>query len=67
MARRARGCGAVYLRGDGRWEAQYRMADGRRKCLYGRTRREVKGGKSRSEFNQHGHTHGADLSLPIAS
>jgi len=33
--------GAVYLRADGRWEAQFRMADGRRKCLYGRTRREV--------------------------
>ena len=41
MQRRARGRGAVYLRADGRWEAQFRMADGRRKCLYGRTRREV--------------------------
>ena len=41
MARRARGNGAVYLRGDGRWEAQFRMPDGRRKCLYGRSRRDV--------------------------
>ena len=43
MARRAKGEGAVYLRGDGRWEAQLRLGVGRRKSVYGRTRREVLG------------------------
>lgn len=41
MAKRGNGEGAVYLRADGRWEAQIRMAGGRRKSVYGRTRREV--------------------------
>jgi hypothetical protein len=41
MAKRGNGQGAVYLRGDGRWEAQIRLAGGRRKSLYGPTRREV--------------------------
>ena len=43
MAKRANGQGAVYLRGDGRWEAQLRLAGGGRKSVYGRTRREVLG------------------------
>ena len=43
MARRARGEGAVYRRSDGRWEAQLRLGVGRRKSVYGRTRREVLG------------------------
>jgi hypothetical protein len=41
MAKRTYGTGAVYYRSDGRWEAQFRTADGRRKCIYGRTRRDV--------------------------
>lgn len=41
MTKRGNGQGAVYLRGDGRWEAQIRLAGGRRKSLYGPTRREV--------------------------
>jgi integrase len=41
MAKRGNGQGAVYLRGDGRWEAQIRLAGGRRKSLYGPIRREV--------------------------
>src|SRR5437763_7755495 len=43
MARRAKGEGAVYLRGDRRWEAQLRLGVGRRKSVYGRTRRGVLG------------------------
>jgi hypothetical protein len=43
MPKRAKGEGAVYLRGDGRWEAQLRLGVGRRKSVYGRTRREVLG------------------------
>jgi len=35
MAKRGNGQGAVYLRGDGRWEAQIRLAGGRRKSVYG--------------------------------
>jgi hypothetical protein len=31
MAKRSNGQGAVYLIGDGRWEAQIRLAGGRRK------------------------------------
>ena len=41
MAKRASGQGAVYLRADGRWEGQIRLAGGHRKSVYGRTRREV--------------------------
>jgi integrase len=41
MARRTKGEGAVYLRGDGRWEAQLRLGVGKRKSLYGKTKREV--------------------------
>lgn len=43
MGKRSKGEGAVYLRGDGRWEAQLRIGVGRRKSVYGRTRREVLG------------------------
>jgi hypothetical protein len=43
MAKRADGQGAVYLRADGRWEAQLRLAGGGRKSVYGRTRREALG------------------------
>jgi integrase len=41
MAKRADGRGAIYHRSDGRWEAQFRLEDGRRKCLYATSRREV--------------------------
>ena len=43
MRRRSKGEGAIYLRGDGRWEAQLRLGAGRRRSVYGRTRREVLG------------------------
>lgn len=43
MERRVKGEGAVYLRRDGRWEAQLRIGVGRRMWVYGRTRREVCG------------------------
>ncbi len=43
MARRSKGEGAIYLRGDGRWEAQLRLGAGRRRSVYGRTKREVLG------------------------
>jgi integrase len=43
MGKRAKGEGAVYRRSDGRWEAQLRIGIGRRKSVYGRTRREVLG------------------------
>lgn len=33
MAKRSNGQGAVYLRGDGRWEAQLRLAGGGRKSI----------------------------------
>src|SRR5690349_14574715 len=36
MGKRSKGEGAVYLRGDGRWEAQLRLGVGRRKSVYGR-------------------------------
>jgi hypothetical protein len=35
MAKRGNGQGAVYLRADGRWEAQIRLAGGLRKSVYG--------------------------------
>jgi hypothetical protein len=41
MAKRGNGQGPIYRRGDGRWEAQIRLAGGRRKSLYGPTRCEV--------------------------
>src|SRR5215469_170653 len=40
MARR-HGSGAVRRRSDGRWEGQLRLADGSRKFLYARNRREL--------------------------
>jgi hypothetical protein len=39
MGKRANGQGAVYLRGDGRWEGQLRLPAGGRKSVYARTRR----------------------------
>ncbi len=41
MVKRGRGEGAVYLRGDGRWEAQLRLPSGRRKSVYAGSRIEV--------------------------
>jgi hypothetical protein len=41
MSKRKDGSGALYHRADGRWEAQYRLASGGRKSVYGRSRREV--------------------------
>ena len=41
MAERADGGGAIYHRSDGRRDAQYRLVDGRRKCLYASSRREA--------------------------
>lgn len=43
MRKGSKGEGAVYLRGDGRWEAELRIGVGRRKSVNGRTRREVLG------------------------
>ncbi len=40
MARR-HGSGAVKRRSDGRWEGQLRLADGSRKYVYVRNRREL--------------------------
>lgn len=41
MARRERGEGAVYLRSDGRWEAQLRLPNGQRKSIYAQSRRRA--------------------------
>ena len=41
MSKRKDGKGALYQRGDGRWEAQFRLAGGSRKSVYGATRREA--------------------------
>jgi integrase len=41
MSKRKDGSGALYHWADGRWEAQFRLAGGGRKSVYGRTRREV--------------------------
>jgi hypothetical protein len=41
MAKRTYHTGAVYQRGDGRWEGQLRTPDGRRKSVYAYTRRDV--------------------------
>jgi hypothetical protein len=43
MSKRRDGMGAIYHRADGRWEAQFRIAGGGRKSVYGRTGREVLG------------------------
>jgi transposase len=40
MGKRANGCGAIYLRGDGTWECQLRLPAGGRKSVYARTRRD---------------------------
>lgn len=39
--RRGNGEGTITQRADGRWEARVWLADGRRKCYYGKTRQEV--------------------------
>ncbi len=60
MARRQRGEGSVYQRGDGRWagtlDLGYRAGKRRRKTIYGRTQAEVvrKLGKARRELAEHG-------------
>jgi integrase len=41
MARRGRGEGSISQRRDGRWEARIVDYNGRRRCLYGKTRQEV--------------------------
>ena len=41
MGKRANGQGAVYLRGDGRWEGQLRLPAGGRKSVSARTRRDL--------------------------
>jgi len=41
MSKRKDGKGALYQRGDGRWEAQFRLAGGSPKSVYGATRREA--------------------------
>jgi integrase len=38
---RHRGSGAVKQRSDGRWEGQLRLADGSRRYIYARNRREL--------------------------
>ncbi len=41
MSRRANGEGSIYRRSDGRWCAGITLPDGKRKYLYGETRKEV--------------------------
>ncbi|PZR62535.1 MAG: site-specific integrase [Chloroflexi bacterium] len=41
MTRRGSGEGSIRERSDGRWEARYRAADGRRRSVFGRTRRDA--------------------------
>lgn len=41
MSRRASGEGSISRRADGRWASRLTLPDGRRKCLYGKTQREV--------------------------
>jgi len=41
MARRGHGEGSIYHRSDGRWAASISLEGGKRKTLYGKTRREV--------------------------
>ena len=41
MAKRRYGSGAVKLRSDGRWEGQFRLADGSRRSVYAHSREEV--------------------------
>ena len=41
MARRRYGSGTVTLRSDGRWEGQLRLADGSRRFVYARDRRQL--------------------------
>jgi integrase len=41
MNRRGNGEGEIRLRPDGRWEARLRLGDGKRKSIFGKTRKEV--------------------------
>ena len=41
MSRRNAGEGSIRQRSSGTWEARYRAADGRRRSVYGKTKREV--------------------------
>ncbi|GHO65054.1 site-specific integrase [Ktedonobacter sp. SOSP1-52] len=41
MARRGHGEGSIYHRNDGRWAAAISLDNGKRKTLYGKTRKEV--------------------------
>ena len=41
MARRGHGEGSIYKRDDGRWAAGITLEDGKRKTLYGKSRKEV--------------------------
>jgi hypothetical protein len=41
MGKRQAGFGAVYRRADGRWEGQIRIPGGRRRSLYGHSRRDL--------------------------
>jgi len=41
MGRRGHGEGSIYQRPDGRWVGQITLEDGKRKYLYGKTRKEV--------------------------
>ena len=42
MPKRGNGEGSIYQRGDGKWVASITLEDGKRKVLYGKTRKEVK-------------------------
>lgn len=42
MARRGHNEGTIFQRGDGRWVAEVSLGDGRRKTLYGKTKREAR-------------------------
>ena len=41
MAKRGQNEGTITKRADGRWEARATLPDGKRKCIYGKTQKEV--------------------------
>ena len=41
MSRRGHGEGTIYQRQDGRWDSRISLEGGRRKAIYGKTRRDV--------------------------
>jgi integrase len=59
--RRANGEGTLKQRSDGRWEAQLSLPDGKRKSVYGKTRKEVRDALNlaRKKLND-----GVDLGAP---